>query len=342
MDDNCILYDWFACTLPCYGDFYYKYCQDVDTIFDGSVFIELLGLQDVSFQVGHGVKGYSRRLWFEGINIHLPGSDEKTEFCWLEMSGSGCRTFETVGHGNWDLLFQFALEYCHITRLDVSFDDHSGILDMPTLFDDTFKHRNFVTKSFCHKLVYELNERSASEAYTIYHGSDQSEVKIRIYDKAAQLHRVDEHWIRVEMELHRDRASDFLRLQEPLGLAWCGVLLNYLRYVEPSSDSNKWRWPLKKYWSDLVGAAEPLHLPAHKTVEYNLDKLDKFVFYTSGNAIRTVVQNCGVDVFFQHLLELAPARVPVKYFSLLSDRSDLNATSRIREFLKSYGAHDEE
>lgn len=340
MDENCLLYDWFACTLPCHGDFYNKYCQDVDTIFDGSVFIELLGLQNVSFQVGHGVRGYSRRLWFEGINIHLPGSDEKTEFCWLEMSGSGCRTFETVGHGNWDLLFKFALEYCHITRLDVSFDDHSGILDMPTLFDDTFKHRHFVTKSFCHKLVYELNERSASEAYTIYHGSDQSEVKIRIYDKAAQLHRVDEHWIRVEMELHRDRASDFLRLQEPLGKAWCGVLLNYLRYVEPTSDSNKWRWPLKKYWFDLVGAVEPLHLPAHKTVEYNLDKLHNFVFYTSGNAIRTAIQLSGVDNFLQGLIDQAPKELPDKYAALLPGLEDHNATSCIRDYLRLQNPYD--
>lgn len=336
MDDNCLLYDWFACTLPTHGEYYKNFCQEVDSIFDGSVFIELLGLQDCCFEFSHGVKGYSKRLWFEGINIHLPGSDEKTSFCWLEMSGSGCRSFESFGHGNWDVLFQFALKYCHITRLDVSFDDHSGILDMLTLFDDTFKYRSFVSKAFCHKVICDFNERTNTDSYTIYHGSEQSEIKIRIYDKAAQLHRLDEHWIRVEIELHRDRATEFLRLNAPIGEAWCGVLLNYLRYVEPSEDSNKWRWPLKKYWSDLVGAAVPIQLPAHEGVEYNVDKLYRFVFNSSSNAIRTSIQLMGVDAFLRSLLDNAPVKMPDKYLALLSD-VDLqgkNATSRIRQFLR--------
>lgn len=340
MEPDCLLYDWFACTLPVNGEFYKKFCQEVDSIFDGSVFIDLLGLNQVSFEVGHGVKGFSRHLWFEGINLHLPGDSEKCQFLWLEMSGKGCRAFESFGHGNWDILFRFALQYCHVTRLDVSFDDHSGILDMNTLFDDTFKYRSFVSKSFVHDIQIRFNERTSEQAFTIYHGSEQSEVKIRIYDKAAQLHRADEHWVRVELELHRDRASDFLKLDLPLGDAWSGVLLNYLRYVEPSNDSNKWRWPLKPYWKNLVAAARPLHLPAHKGVEYNLDNLNHFVFHTSSNAIRTAIQLSGVDNFLQGLIDQAPKELPDKYAALLPCLEDHNATSRIRDYLRLQNPYD--
>ena len=46
----------------------------------------------------------------------------------------------------------------------------------------------------------------------------------------------------------------------PIGEAFAGVLLNYLRYVEPDTDSNKWRWPMKDYWYNLVEDAERISI----------------------------------------------------------------------------------
>ena len=55
----------------------------------------------------------------------------------VEMSGQGCRTFETLSTletdamKKWRKLFDFIRSFgLKITRLDVAYDDHSGILDI--------------------------------------------------------------------------------------------------------------------------------------------------------------------------------------------------------------------
>lgn len=48
---------------------------------------------------------------------------------------SGCRAFESFGSGNYEALFDGAHlepEDVHTTRLNIAFDDHSGLLDIDT------------------------------------------------------------------------------------------------------------------------------------------------------------------------------------------------------------------
>lgn len=43
---------------------------------------------------------------------------------WCEMSGQGCRTFESFSSRSWESLFSWiAAQELKITRLDVAFDD---------------------------------------------------------------------------------------------------------------------------------------------------------------------------------------------------------------------------
>lgn len=311
--ENCLLYDWLSITLPEDGDWFVEFGDDIS---DGHVFIELLGLTSVSWQVLNGVRGYSKKLWFEGINIHLPGDSQNN--VWLEMSGTGCRAFETYGHGDWERVFSFALLYCHITRLDVSFDDHSGILHMTDVVHDTFLVQEYVSKANKHKLEMETDDCRSGSACTVYHGSRQSNLLIRIYDKAQQLKMEGEHWVRVEMELHEENAQRFLQLGGGIGEKWSGVLLNYLRYVDPvESDSNRWRWPLKSYWSNLVESAQPIKLYSAPGVEYNMMNVDQYVFGQAGNCIRTYIEVFGVDRFLERLKETQPIITPDKYKSLI-------------------------
>lgn len=313
--ENCLLYDWLNFTLLEDGKWFDEYGE---SIADGHVIIELLGMAGVTFQVLNGVRGYSKKLWFDGINIHLPSETQHN--VWLEMSGSGCRAFETYGHGDWEKLFSFALEYCHITRLDVSFDDHSGILDLRTLFMDTYFDRAYVCRANKHEVNLSWDDRTGDDGSTVYHGTRQSNTLVRIYDKAKQLKHEGEHWVRVEMELHEENASDFMRLEGEIGAKWCGILLNYLRYVEPdANDGNRWRWPLKSYWSELVAQAEPIKWPKKPGVEYNMMHVDSYVFGQAGNSIRTYIEVFGVDAFLTRLKETIPAMVPEKYKKLIEE-----------------------
>lgn len=59
-----------------------------------------LGMSDVSWEeFEKGAHGYSRRKYFDGVNVFFQPSEANEYKVWLEMSGAGCRTFETYGHG---------------------------------------------------------------------------------------------------------------------------------------------------------------------------------------------------------------------------------------------------
>lgn len=309
---NFVLYDWLSFTVPVDG----AYTSETGlSVIDGSAMINLLGMSGVQFFVSNGVNGYSKKLWFDGVNIHLPSASHSE--VWVEMSGSGCRAFETYGHGDWAFILNWALRYAHFTRLDIAFDDHTGILDMQRLVDDS-KDRLYVTKARKHEIHYSWSDDDEFLGLTIEHGSMKSDVFFRFYDKAAQLYRVGEHWIRLEMQLRNDRATSFVKLDGDLGSVFSSVLLNYCRYVIPNDrDSNKWRWELQPYWVDLIGSCQPLKLAENKGVEYNFQSLDNFVIGQAGNSLRCFIQAFGVDYLLARLKETQPAVMPEKYRALL-------------------------
>ena len=93
MDNNCILVDWFSASTQ---------------IYDPAGLIEYLGLDEKSFMHIHGFYGYADRLYFGGISIHYnqTGNDSEKPSVLLEMSGKGCRQFETASTKTFIQLFE--------------------------------------------------------------------------------------------------------------------------------------------------------------------------------------------------------------------------------------------
>lgn len=105
---NKIIYDWVSITSKIHSP-------------DG--FIRMLGLDNpgISWELMKGAHGYRDRLYWERISIHFNGRDDMG--IWLEMSGQGCRAFESFGSGDYESLFaevSAAGDDMHITRLDVA------------------------------------------------------------------------------------------------------------------------------------------------------------------------------------------------------------------------------
>ena len=272
--------------------------------------LDLLGLKlGPEWQkFGSTGKGYLDRWYCEGISIHVGGRSE----IWVEMSGTGCRYFESFGTGNYEQIFHYILDnqdICNITRLDVAFDDHEGILDMDQLCSDTMD-QEYVSKF----KAWEV--RIGSGGQSVNHGSMTSEVYLRIYDKAKERKYTDgRHWIRVEFQLRRERALAFINLKAEIGVKFCEVLHGYLRYVQPSEcDSNRWRWELKPYWAKLLQTAGKISLYEAPGVDYNKENLDTFVGQTHG-ALWTTVQLEGKDKIA--MLDTPPAHLNPKYQRLI-------------------------
>ena len=99
--------------------------------------------------------------------------------------------------------------------------------------------------------------------HTITIGSRKSKMYMRIYDKAMEqginqntkentkqsiVHGVDtdDSWIRIEMEIRQERAEklqDILLFEDDIGRVYAKIINNYIRFLEPSNDSNRGRWP---------------------------------------------------------------------------------------------------
>lgn len=290
--ENNVLIDWLSVT---------------SKTFDVTDFMILLGLHELPWQETKGAQGYKRRMYYESISIHFDGNDS----VWLEMSGQGCRAFETYGNGNYHLIFNLCEKFpkaFNLTRLDIAYDDlvrpeYSGekcigILDINKIANDT-RLQNYISKSI------EWIVTESSKGCSVGIGSMKSKVYIRIYDKAAERGYEDgTHWVRVELQLRDDRAYQFSRLDGGIGKSFAGVLLNYLRYLSPDKkDTNKSRWKTARYWDKLVKDAERISIYVKPGVNYNMLQCENYVFNMAGNAINAVIDVYGEERFYEKLKE---------------------------------------
>lgn len=252
----------------------------------------LIGMSHASWNVmEHGHNGYPHGVFCDGISIYF-GSSESMGVC-LNMSGQGCRCYESSGSNDWLGLFRLIYDTpdseIKVTRLDIAFDDHTGVLDIGELISDTsccfFRSRS---------RTWEV--RYGSRGTSIYVGSEQSNTRVRIYDKAAErgFDPVEVHWLRIEMQLRDVNAKGFIGgfLDcNCMSVQFRSVLRNYLCYLKPSDDTNKSRWELADYWSNFLDNVLASSCWVCPGVEYNVKNLTNAVF-----GYRNVI-SCFVRIF---------------------------------------------
>ena len=300
---NRILYDWVSFTTK-------KHSL--------AELVEFLGLEKCPFETVNGSKGFRYREYFNGISIHFNESQvrESDGFIWLEMSGQGCRTWETYGTGDYDALFELAREdpqNIHITRLDIAFDDLTRIFDINTICEYT-RLEYFTSRIKKYQAIYSNGGNS------VQFGSRMSNVLIRIYDKAAErgYDNTKFHWVRCELQLKDENALGFSNKAKDIGLqnAYLGVLKNYLLFREPCDDSNKRRWEVCEFWSKFLDDAVRISVWSSPGVDYNLSACERYVLTQPIGSIKTLIQIHGEDGFLEMVKRAPPPKNP-KYQSLI-------------------------
>lgn len=326
MQNNKIIIDWVSITT---------------TISDKQELVELLGMEHIPFEETDGImgfQGFTKRLYFNGINIHYASHNPKVNYIWLEMSGQGCRAFESLSsHADYSIIFQYCLSNpvikgngVRITRLDVAYDDFEGLLDMPAIVHDTMPD---ITNRDLYYFISPFRSREvvlSDKGTCVTIGSSRSEVLFRIYDKAAERNREDEidHWVRCEIQLRRDRAYEFIRLlecdNELIDDLYFAVLNHYLRFVESSDDSNKSRWATASHWEKFATSRtdRTISLFVKPGLDYNVLNLRHFVVDMAGGANYTYIKMVGIEKFLeectkQHINNLNP-----KYKRLLGEYNE--------------------
>ena len=307
--ENAILYDWFTVTF-----------KDVDK----ETIIHLLGMDSCSWQAsekGSRMK-YANRLEFDGISVHwTPEFDyHHTAGICLEMSGQGCRDYETFGSGDWQALFEFVgLAGGHVTRLDISYDDFQGLLDIKVMAHFA---RNFWYTSRSQKIrIMEEAEEANSDhvGISVCHGAKSSDIYIRCYDKRAEKHAWDiPHWVRFEVQLRNDNCQGFLDAPGFLGNKFRSVVANYVNYRCPNPDcsSNNRTWTVAPWWNRFLAGAEALSVNQKKDIEYNKDRLDAHIYGRNHNSIKSAILLDGLPKFLQEVFARSGA-LPPKYQKVL-------------------------
>ena len=307
---------------------------------------QLLCMSDftlANFEMCKGFYSYDHRFYYGGIHIHYmqrpddfygePDEEELERIekmgVLLEMSGQGCRTYETYGRGNFEGLLGMCVddpENNHLTRLDVAYDDFSGVLDLARIQED-IRNGEYVSKARKWQIV------DGSDGKSAYIGSKQSNMLLRIYDKAAERQLDDgTHWIRVEMQMRDENCLGFARVLEnlSLGQAFSGVLSNYLRFVDPSeTDSTRWRWPIKEYWLELINGIHSISIAEKPGVEYNVLNVTDFVVNHVGNAIDCIIKVYGA-VRFIEMLKARTCKPNPKYKKIVDDCAAMGMTAKIQ------------
>lgn len=331
--ENCILIDWFAMSFRGFT---------VDEV------KAVLGLPfDVDWINLSGRYFYRDRVSFGHIHIYYNNINPACNYPLLELTGQGCREFETYNPAGFRYLFDLAKdpEKYNMSRLDVSFDDFEGILDARQIFDD-YHYGNWVSSSNRGLLAGDMHRREKDHVgYSVTTGSKSSDMYMRIYDKAIERGYFDgRQWVRCELTLKQDRAYSFIRNPSPLGEKYRGVIAKYFRFVTPSKkDSNKWRWNTRKYWLDFLDNVAPISVFTPKNIDYNLYRLHHYVMQQAGNSVETYIRCVGLFDFFERLKDrgtkgLTPKqRFLVQKFDRMDREKKHLTLKELEEILENFG-----
>lgn len=324
-----ILIDWLTFTIK---------NSDVNFIMD------LLGLPELKWELGVGRNCFKQKYYYEGISILFDGMYPVTDpdshevinledmgVC-VDMSGKGCRTFETYSNKTLkDLLYEIVkyIDELTVSRIDIAFDDHSGCIDLNSIISSLHEHRyrsKFKEKSF------EIVEHIGHIGQTVYMGSPSSNIRFRIYDKAFERGIEGEHWNRFEIQLRKEKALSFVHQfvfgDMTIGEMFSSVVNNYFTQIN-LDDTNISRCSVTEEWSFLINSVDVISLITRCDNEYNLKKVKNYLYKQTANSLLCV---CNAQGVLKTLAEMVVEKRPYnkKYENIAKN------TESIKLFLENY------
>ena len=251
--------------------------------------IELLNLNFENFALlSKGRFGYHNQLkWVDGsIFIMFTTTEKKiTENSKIKaetgvhvmITGQGCRHY-SANNNLIELIGRlFILDHVNFSRIDLAIDDYQSKIINYERINKAALAGNFTSRW---SKWDEINSRQTSTGdflgRTMYFGSQASDLFCRIYDKSLErkanseqpFEKIPQKWTRLELVYRKDRAKKLvehiIKGDKSLGHVLRGTLRQYLRFVLPTTDRNKARWPTAKWWEILLDNVDKLKLTIDK------------------------------------------------------------------------------
>ncbi|PEZ58140.1 hypothetical protein CN372_26070, partial [Bacillus anthracis] len=292
---------------------------------------KILGLDFARFNdLEVGQYGYRRCLMYGNIVVYYDGRPDMGIH--LQMSGQGCRQYESYEVKVWSELFKdMLLRKSKFSRLDVAIDDFKPYFEIPKLIKK-IKKRELVSKFKDATRIEKIDiESGESKGNTIYYGSPQSRIQIRMYEKdleragkGFELEEGIEAWNRTEIQARNERAQKIAGIiassedgDETIGQAVRGILKAYIRFVDTGTDSNRSRWKTSVFWEEFLGDVNELRLTdiaPDRTVERSLTWIDNQV--TPTLAMIALTFNEDVEVIHE-LIKDGVGRLTDKEYKMI-------------------------
>lgn len=251
----------------------------------------LLGMYESEFvDMPRGLYGYPMQKACGDIRILYGGGENMGIH--VQLSGQGCREFETYWHMTWEEMLGNVIQADgEFTRFDLAVDEirYDGkrpYFTVKKVMQKTEKgHCRSKFRNAIEIKKIEIKD-GAEKGNTIYFGSPQSNIQIRIYEKNFERENAGKEveqrittWNRTEMQMADERAQEavkqILRGVE-VGVVMFGLLRNYMNFVDPTEDSNKARWPISEWWLLFLDDAERLRLAA-KAPDSTIERKEQWV-----------------------------------------------------------------
>lgn len=246
--------------------------------------------------------GYNVNYNCQGVSISFGGRDD----IYIQLSGTGCRAFETLNPGmTWEQYISYLQQNyptLHFSRLDIACDTFD-LLRIKTVQNATIAGK-YVSKWRQYSVVI------GSAENIVYFGSTQSDFRCRIYDKTMERRDVTgrsdipDNWVRVEFQLRNKSAGSFLDAWQRNGNlsdTFLGMLRNQLNFYTSYDGKNRDRMKLTSWWDELLGNAGRISMAYSGGMEYNFDKLKEYVINQAGASIRTYLDLKGSDELFREI-----------------------------------------
>lgn len=233
----------------------------------------------------YGQYGYQRSMSFCGISVYYePAADRVGDMgvC-VSMSGKGCRTFEmhTQLPGGLGTPFLALVARLHIddnvnvSRVDLALDDTRGYLDLDIICAAVEENR--INSRIRKRLIYKGFDGKEVAGTSIYIGAEQSDFRIRIYDKAKEMYkptdpRYYDHYVRFEIVMRGKCANGFINAlvnTDDLGLLASGILNDKIAFIE-RTDTNISRCQVCTWWKDFVDSVAAIKLVVREPSNHKL------------------------------------------------------------------------
>lgn len=276
----------------------------IDDSYNAVNVCDMLGLQFDEFTMkGSGARGYKNVYeHYTGIRMYTNGTQENMGTC-VECS-AGCINYliNSFSRSSTSIFGDCVEvdEFCdytitaffrkinsvgHFTRIDIAIDDFGSKYYTVSSLKAEFVLGKVVKrfKKYEHIIGYGKNNQIIGN--TLYIGSRQSEIFVRVYDKQLEqnVKREKENqiyysWTRWEMEIKGDNAYNTALLiadNDCIGRIGIGILANYMRIVNLDNDVLS-RCSNDELWDCFIKDCEKLRISRTKE-ESNLAKKEKWV-----------------------------------------------------------------